>query len=94
MDCFSLLASFRTYLHTIRASPQGGAFLVTSKSIPLSPVSEMCDIFSNKFVPSSSGKQHRAMAIASKVFGLSWTPGQQPEGRLPMSGTWVLLGSL
>lgn len=42
-----------------RASPEKGGFHVNSSSISLSPVSEVCGIFSNEALPSSPGSQEQ-----------------------------------
>lgn len=46
-------------LDSLRASPQGGGFQVSFSSILLSSVSEMCDVFGNIVIPSSSGTEPR-----------------------------------
>ena len=40
----------------------------------LTPVSEVQNIFSKRGLPSSSGRQPRATAIAYIVWGVCWTP--------------------
>lgn len=50
-------------LGSTRASPHQGDFQVSSSSISPIPVFQVCGIFRNMVLPSSSGKRPRAMAI-------------------------------
>lgn len=46
---------------------------------PLSPVSETHDVFSNRDLPSTSGRQPRALVTACSVLGLPWTILTNPK---------------
>ena len=48
---------------TLKSSPQGGGFQAKSSWDPLSPVSEVHDVFSNRDLLSTSGRQPRATAV-------------------------------
>jgi hypothetical protein len=59
-------------LITRRAGPQGGGFWVTSYSTSLNAVPDAYSAFSNRLLPSSSGRQQKTKDIACTVFGISW----------------------
>lgn len=50
-------------------------------------VSEVCGLFSSQVLPSSSGRQPRAVMIAYIDRGLLDSHDQRFEGRFPVSGT-------
>lgn len=51
---------------TMKARPQGGDVQVSLPQGPLSPVSEVHDVFSNRDSSSTSGEQPRAITIFCK----------------------------
>lgn len=69
-DRFAPLGSCIAPSDGIRASPQEEA----SRYIPTSPVSEVCDVFSNWDLPSSSERQPRKIAVVYIIMGVSWNP--------------------
>ena len=75
IDYFSPLAVGIALSGTMKASSQEGDVHVRSNSDPLHPVSEV-NVFSNSSLPSTSGRQPRAIAIAYIVWGV---PNQQPK---------------
>lgn len=89
---FSREDSCTTPSDTMNTSSQGGSFQVGFSSIPPSPVSKLSIIFSKRDLPSNSGKQPKATAIAYIVGrGLLDSPDQHLERRFLMSGTWIFL---
>lgn len=55
---------------TIKLSPQGEGIQVSSKSIPLTPMSKAHVVFSNRSLSSTSGRQPRAIAVVYIVWGV------------------------
>lgn len=66
-ELFPSLAACIAPSDVMKVSPQGGGFLVRSRLIPLSPVSKVHVVLSNRELPSISGRQLRATAIAHIV---------------------------
>lgn len=69
---------------TMRSSQWGGGFLISTNLISPWPAAE-CGVFSNGPIPSSSGEQIGALAIACIVFGrcLRVTPTNNLRGAIP-----------
>lgn len=66
----SLHSSFRCY----KSWSWWGGFCVSSSSVPQPPLSNVCGVFSNMVLPSSSGRQPKLIETAYAVLGISWTP--------------------
>lgn len=64
---------------TTKAGPRGEGLRSVPAQRPLSPVSETHDVFSNMDLPSTSGRQPRALVTACSVLGLSWTILTNPK---------------
>ena len=95
IDRLSPLTACTTPSDTMNTSSQGGSFQVGFSSIPPSPVSKLSIIFSKRDLPSNSGKQPKATAIAYIVgHGLLDSPDQQLEKKLLMSPINNLLDNL
>ena len=73
MHWCSPLAACIVLSKAMRAILQGGGFQVSSSSIAPNPLSKVCPVFSNRVLPSGSGKQSRVLAIACVIWGVSWT---------------------
>ena len=54
-------------------------------------MSKVYEVFSNRILVSSAGRHPREMGVVHIVVGVSWTPGQQLEGRSPMPGVGVFV---
>lgn len=90
-DCFSHLAACTALPNTVRVNPWAGDFQVGSSSILPSPVSEVCGIFSNRFILSSDGRQPRAHSIAYYV-RVAWFPPSTACKKAPMIGSGPFVG--
>lgn len=90
VDYFASLASWVTLLDTMRTSPQvqdSGSI-----SIPLGPVFEVCDVFSNKVLTLNLEKESKGNGNSLYCFwGLLDYCDQQLEGKLPTPGTGGLV---
>jgi len=68
------LASSIALLNTMRGNLQGEAFQDYYSWIPTSPMSKDSGVFSNRVLPSSSGRQERAKEIDYIIWGITLTP--------------------
>lgn len=67
-------AGYITPSSAVRASQQGGSFLINTNLTSPFPSTKVCSIFSNWVLPPSSGGQPRATAIGPIVFRLPGHP--------------------
>lgn len=72
IDCFVPLETCMVTSGTLKASPQGRGSQIWSNSGLLGLVSEVHDVWSNRDLPSMSGRQSMAKATAY-VLGVFWT---------------------
>ena len=56
IDCSSPLADFIASTNTMRASPQARGFQGSFSSVPPRPISEVCDVFRKRALPSTLGR--------------------------------------
>lgn len=71
-DCFLHLSVCRAPSGTMKASLQRQDFQVRSSSTLTNPMCEVHVIFCNRNLPSTSGRQARATAMACIGFRVSW----------------------
>jgi hypothetical protein len=85
VDGFSPLAAGPAPSDTVTDGPQGGGLQVNSISIPPSPVSKMCNVFSNKVLSPSCERQPREIETTyTIILRVSWTllPDTQFQGEV------------
>ena len=70
IDCFSSLASCKTFSNIMRTRPKGGGFQVSYRSIPPSPISTRFGIFSNSTL--KFRRQPKAKAVIYIVLRVFW----------------------
>lgn len=90
-DCFSHLAAWTALPNTVRINPWAGDFQVGSSSIFPSPVSEVCGIFSNRFILSGDGRQPRAPSLAYDV-KVAQIPPSKACKKAPMTNSGPFVG--
>lgn len=71
--CFLPLEACIAPSNIMKTSPQAGGIYSRSNSAPPGPVSKVCGVFSNRDLPSTSGRQPKATAITYNVLRVSWT---------------------
>lgn len=71
--CFLPLEACIAPSNIMKTSPQAGGIYSRSNSAPPDPVSKVCGDFSNRDLPSTSGRQPKATAITYNVLRVSWT---------------------
>lgn len=65
--CFLPLEACIAPSNIMKTSPQAGGIYSRSNSAPPGPVSKVCSVFSNRDLPSTSGRQPKATAITYNV---------------------------